>query len=170
MTTSPLLVGATLAAAADPARVDAVVLEAAVGGQPVVDALLDRAGVDESAFLSSLAAQLQWPWLLTVNPDADEAAQLKKACPTRLALRHRLIPLSFEKPGDQAEGAEGEPAANGHTAIDIACYDPFDLQARQAAARVVPIPGSMAPRRRAPRCCAPSRNSTAWGPTPSRIS
>ena len=90
MTTSPLLVGATLAAAADPARVDAVVREAAVGGQPVVDALLDRAGVDESAFLSSLAAQLQWPWQLTVHPDGDDAAQLKKACPTRLALRHRL--------------------------------------------------------------------------------
>ena len=140
MTTSPLLVGATLAAAADPARVDAVVREAAVGGQPVVDALLDRAGVDESAFLSSLAAQLQWPWQLTIHPDGDEAAQLKKACPTRLALRHRLIPLGFEKREHHANGAEGESATDAPGAIEIACYDPFDLQARQAAARVVPLP------------------------------
>ncbi len=140
MTTSPLLVGATLAAAADPARVDAVVREAAVGGQPVVDALLDRAGVDESAFLSSLAAQLQWPWQLTVLPDGDDTARLKKACPTRLALRHRLIPLSFERQAKQPEGPNGEPAPDEPIAIAIACYDPFDLQARQAAARVVPLP------------------------------
>jgi type II secretory ATPase GspE/PulE/Tfp pilus assembly ATPase PilB-like protein len=142
MTTSPLLVGATLAAAADPARVDTVVQEAAVGGQPVVDALLDRAGVDETAFLSSLAAQLQWPWQPSIHPDSDDAAQLKKACPARLALRHRLIPVAFEKAGGPANGADGEPATDEDKpdAIAIACYDPFDLLARQAAARVVPLP------------------------------
>ncbi len=140
MTTSPLLVGATLAAAADQSRVDAVAREAAVAGQPVMDALLDRAGVDEPAFLSSLAAQLQWPWHLTVQPDDDDAAHLKKACPTRLALRHRLIPLSFEKLGELNGGPNGEPTSSEHSAIAIACYDPFDLQARQAASRVVPLP------------------------------
>ncbi|HEY2574204.1 MAG TPA: GspE/PulE family protein [Verrucomicrobiaceae bacterium] len=142
MNTSPLLVGASLAAAADPARVDAIVREASVGGQPVVDALLDRAGVDETVFLSSLAAQLQWPWDAVLQPDGDEAAQLKKACPTRLALRHRLMPLAFEKTGEPAESANGNGESNpdDQTAIAIACYDPFDLQARQAAARVVPLP------------------------------
>ena len=129
MTTSPLLAAAFLAAAADQRRVDEVLSEAAAGGQPLVDALLDRAGLDETLFLSSLAAQFQWDWCPVVQPDGDAAPTLKKACPAGLALRHRLIPLAFQN--------EDEPESG---MITIACYNPFDLDARQAAARLVPLP------------------------------
>jgi type II secretory ATPase GspE/PulE/Tfp pilus assembly ATPase PilB-like protein len=106
--------------------------------------LLDRAALQENVFLHSLADEMHWPWLPLLEPDAAEAPDLKRVCPPRLALRHRLMPLSFESTAPDPE----KPEANEQQAVVIACYDPFDLMARQAAARTVPMPirWRMAPR------------------------
>lgn len=143
----------TLAGAGEePEVIRTVLMEANAAGQPVMDALLDRAGVDETQFSSSLAAGMDWGWLEVIHPDVDRSAELKRACPARLALRHRLIPVAIESlhPEGEVEAEAGNPAsASKAEAIVIACYDPFDLQARQAAARVVsmPIRWRLAPRR-----------------------
>jgi type II secretory ATPase GspE/PulE/Tfp pilus assembly ATPase PilB-like protein len=140
----------TLAGAGEePEVIRTVLIEANTAGQPVMDALLDRAGLDETQFSSTLAAGMDWGWLEVIRPDVDRSAELKRACPARLALRHRLIPVAFENLHAAAEEGKtdgGEPQAE---AVVIACYDPFDLQARQAAARAVPMPirWRLAPRR-----------------------
>ena len=106
----------------------------------MIDAVLDRASVDEPAFLRSIAEQMRWTWLPVLQPDLDETTDLKRACPARIALRHRIMPLGFEPAHHVSENGNGAAPHEEKRAIIIACYDPFDLYARQAAARVVPMP------------------------------
>jgi type II secretory ATPase GspE/PulE/Tfp pilus assembly ATPase PilB-like protein len=135
----------------DPEKIAGVLRETGPAGMPIMDSLLDRAGLDEEAFPSRLAAQLGWSWQSTLTPDAESAAELRRACPARIALRHRLLPLKLEtENGAETEVVSGTPSKDKKPqAIVMACYDPFDLQARQSVARVTatPVHWLMAPRR-----------------------
>jgi general secretion pathway protein E len=152
-----LLAAATLAGSQDLDVVKAAAREASVSGQPVVDAVLEKAALGEHEFLRALAHELHWPWQTELQPDMDEAAELKKECPPRLALRHRLLPLAFVSPAapDESAAANAEGAVKekdkdktGKRSLVIACYDPFDIMARQAVARTVnmPVRWTLAPR------------------------
>lgn len=149
-----LLTAAAVAGSQDLELVKTAAREASVSGQPVVDAVLQRATLSEHEFLKALADALRWPWQPELHPDMDEAAELKKECPPRLALRHRLMPLAFvraAKPeaGGDAPGTAGDDRReHGKRSLVLACYDPFDLMARQAVARVIamPVQWTLAPR------------------------
>ena len=110
--------------------------QATTSGAPLMDALFDEAGADETEFPRKLAEEMRWRWEAAVRPSATDAAELKRECPARLALRHRVLPLAFETVPD------------GGRRLRLACYDPFDLQARQAVARAtsVPVQWQLAPR------------------------
>lgn len=141
---SPILQAAAQCGEVDLETVKTVSREASTAGLPLVDELLDRTGLQEADFLHSLADKMHWPWLPSLEADATEAPDLKRVCPPRLALRHRLMPLSFESTAADPT----QPESHEQQAVVIACYDPFDLMARQAAARTVPMPirWRMAPR------------------------
>ncbi|MBI4024412.1 MAG: type II/IV secretion system protein [Verrucomicrobia bacterium] len=104
---------------ADLTGCEATLKQAAAQQRSMVDALLDEGLVDESRFLSALSASLEIPWrnepIITMPP------ALREKFPVRLALRHRLLPLSADE-----------------TSIQILTYDPFDLLARQAVAQAIP--------------------------------
>ncbi len=121
---SPILEAATLSGDVDRGHLETLMSQATLGGQPVVDALLDTHSFDETKFLEAIASKLKWEMLTSLQPDSADTIELKRACPARLALRHRIIPLSFESTADT---------------VVIACYDPFDLLAKQAVARTVPF-------------------------------
>ena len=105
----------------------------------VVNTLLDVGQLDEEVFLSNLAGGLRIPWVAMPLPDAEEAPELKRLLPARVALKHRLLPLQLIP----EEGTEQKKIA-------IATCDPFDLLARQAVAREVdaPVRWCVAPRKR----------------------
>ncbi|MEI6535117.1 MAG: ATPase, T2SS/T4P/T4SS family, partial [Verrucomicrobiaceae bacterium] len=130
---SPILEAATQSGAMERGVLESMMRDAVFGGRPVVDALLETPQVDELVFLGGLAKKLNWNWLPVLQPDPDNAVELKLACPARLALRHRIMPIAFEETADA--GVAGPKEAR---TVVIACYDPFDLFARQAVARSVP--------------------------------
>jgi len=135
---TPLLKAVSQCPDADVEKLTALTQSAVWRGASAVDELLDQGGVSEYTLLPHLAVQVGWPWEPTPLPDPDVSASLKKACPARLALRYRLLPIGY-LPGAVPLGED--PAGNGPpNAIVIGCYDPFDLLARQAAARSVPLP------------------------------
>ncbi|MFZ4763854.1 MAG: GspE/PulE family protein [Roseimicrobium sp.] len=130
-----LISAASRSGAVDLDLVKTAARDASSTGQSVVDAVIERAAMDEHRFLQALASELHWQWLPQLLPNGDDAADLKRACPARLALRHRLLPVSFEELPVPA------PESNApDRALVLACYDPFDLMARQAVARTVPMP------------------------------
>lgn len=144
---TPLLSAATRAGAADADAVNAAAREAAASGQSVVEAVIEKMSLDERGFLEALADEMHWPWQPVLQPDSDSAAELKRACPARLALRHRLLPVAFESLSAEANGNgtvkhEGDDEGEIPTdrALVLACHDPFDLMARQAVARNVTMP------------------------------
>lgn len=102
--------------------------EAAFMGLPMMDHVLDHGQVEEVALGRAMAEELKWPWQDVLHPKDEEAADLKRVCPARLALRHRLLPLTLES--DES----------GEQHLVLACYDPFDLMARQAVSRTVQLP------------------------------
>src|SRR5688572_23773041 len=91
-----LLSAASRAGANDLESVKAAIREASSSGQSAVEAAIDKGAMNEREFLEALAEELQWPWHGRLDPDEDSTAELKRACPARLALRHRLLPVSFE--------------------------------------------------------------------------
>ena len=131
-----LLSAATQAGSTDLDAVNTAVREASMSGQSVIDAVLERASLGEHEFLKALAEEMHWPWQPELQPDLEEAAELKKECPPRLALRHRLLPLGFLTPPAPASADGPLP----QRALVMACYDPFDLMARQAVSRTVSLP------------------------------
>jgi type II secretory ATPase GspE/PulE/Tfp pilus assembly ATPase PilB-like protein len=138
-----LLSAATRAGAADVESLMTAVRDASSSGQSVVEAALEKSAVNEREFLEALSAELHWPWQAKLEPDEESAVELKRACPARLALRHRLLPMSFEiiPQSPDREGADvTEGNAQCERALVLACNDPFDLMARQAVARNVPMP------------------------------
>jgi type II secretory ATPase GspE/PulE/Tfp pilus assembly ATPase PilB-like protein len=106
----------------------------------VVNTVLDGGQLDEEAFLSNLATGLRIPWVAMPIPDAEDAPELKRLLPARVALKHRLLPLQLV-PAE--EGKDGKK-------IVLATCDPFDLLARQAVAREVDasVRWCVAPRKR----------------------
>jgi general secretion pathway protein E len=138
-----LLTAATRAGAADAELVRVAAREAAASGQSVVEAVIEKAALDERGFLEALAKEMHWPWQPVLQPDGDSAAELKRACPARLALRHRLLPVAFEELSPEGNGAEKHDDDDGDVSgrtLVLACHDPFDLTARQAVARTVTMP------------------------------
>ncbi len=110
--------------------------QALTAGQPFLRELIDTAHLDERNFLHSLAEDMKWPWLESVQTDATSAAELKGMIPARFAVRHQILPLKFETNGTEAPTS----GSHGPRTLVIACHDPFDLVARQSVARRVNMP------------------------------
>ena len=122
-----------------------VVRQAVLSGQSPLDSLLDQSTLDEAELLQHLAAELAWTWEPSISlPDAAATGPLKAACPARLALKHRVLPLTLREgnPGVDPASEEAVPS------LVMACYDPFDFTARQAVARTLsqPVQWCLAPR------------------------
>jgi len=113
-----------------------LIAEAAQRQRSPVDELLDAELVGEELYLKALAEDLGLEWLETI-PVVEDVVTLREACGPRVALRHRLLPVSIS----------GEGAARR---LKVATYDPFNLVARQAAAQQldVPVEWCMVSRRR----------------------
>jgi len=106
----------------------------------VVNTLLDAGQLDEEDFLSNLAGGLRIPSVAMPLPDAEEAPELKRLLPARVALKRRLLPLQLIP----EEGTERKKIA-------LATCDPFDLLAR----------ASGRPRGGRARCAGASRPASA---------
>ena len=105
--------------------------EAAQAQKPVVTALLEIGQVDEKVFTRKLGAELGMPvWEEELPPIP---APLKEKFPARIALRHRLFPVTPEERGP----------------LPVLCFEPFDYLARQVLAGFWPGPTRLmlAPRR-----------------------
>jgi type II secretory ATPase GspE/PulE/Tfp pilus assembly ATPase PilB-like protein len=119
--------------------------EANAAGQSVMDVFLEKGLVQEDG-LPVLARELGWVWAPLLQPNLEAASELKRLCPARLALRHRLLPLDLVSDGEKGDevpaspGPGTSPAAEEGKTLILACYDPFDLLARQSVARMVPLP------------------------------
>jgi len=91
-----------------------------------IDDLLDAAVVDEEAYLRELALDLDIPWMANIEL-AENAVALREVCGPRVALKHRLLPVSLEGEGDAQK-------------LILATFDPLNLVAHQAAAQELDIP------------------------------
>ncbi len=113
-----------------------VLREAAQRQRSPIDDVLDAGIVDEEKYLKELAGDLGMEWLDNI-PIAEIPLPLREACGPRIALRHRLLPVSIE-----GEGL--------YRRLKLATFDPFNLVARQAVAQELelPIDWCMASRRR----------------------
>jgi general secretion pathway protein E len=101
-----------------------------------IDDVLDADVVDEEQYMAELAHDLGIEWLDSI-PMPDVPLPLRAACGPRVALKHRLLPVSIT-------GEEGQQR------LKICTFDPFNLVARQAAAQELelPIDWCMASRKR----------------------
>ena len=153
------------------AGIEKAINEAALGQRSIIEELLNRDIFNEEDFLQGLAEELNISWeenLKTINK-----RKLREVCSAQLALKHRLLPLSFgdgselieEEDPDDAGNAlpgDGEPgnaehkengssgASKAKVRLRIATYDPFNFLARQTASQMIdsPIEWSMASRTR----------------------
>ena len=92
------------------------VVDASTEQRSMVNALLETGQVDEKVFAHKLGESLGLPgWEGEIPPIP---APLRVKFPARIALRHRLLPVT---------PAEGAP-------LPVLCFDPFDHVARQALA------------------------------------
>ena len=91
-----------------------------------IDDLLDAAVVDEESYLRELANELDIPWLESITNE-ENTLPLREACRPRIALKHRLLPVSIEGEGDQKK-------------LILATFDPFNLVALLAAAQDFSMP------------------------------
>ncbi len=98
-----------------------VIASASTRQRSPLDDILDAALVDEEPYLRELAQGLGLEWL-EVIPVAEQAVQLREICGPRVALRHRLLPISISETGDKKR-------------LRLATFDPLNLVARQAAAQ-----------------------------------
>ena len=101
-----------------------------------IDDVLDSGVVDEEPYLRELAGELGMEWLMVI-PAEEATLPLREACGPRIALRHRLLPVSIEGEGDFQK-------------LKLATFDPVNLVARQAVAQEIelPIEWCMASRKR----------------------
>ena len=147
--------------------------EAAAGQRSVVEEVLNRDLVTEEDFLRCLSEELKIGWEDDLKP--IDKRKLREVCSAQLALKYRLLPLSYgdgselEDGGDETSnslpaqpGAEPDPdggddgegdagdAPAGRVRLRVATYDPFNFLARQAASQMIscPIEWSMASRTR----------------------
>lgn len=153
--------------------IEKVVVEAASGQRSVIEELLNREMVNEEEFLGGLADELRIPWEAELKP--INKRKLREVCSAQLALKYRLLPLSYgdgselveeEDPDDSSnslppqpgvdpneleeEGEDDAAAPTGRVRLRIATYDPLNFLARQAASQMIscPIEWSMASRTR----------------------
>ncbi len=104
----------------DPAEARRILTEASESQSSLVRALYDGQMVDENAFAKNLGEWLQlptWETFIEALP-----AELRETVPARIALRHHLLPASF----DEETGV-----------LNLVTYDPFDLVARQVVSSQV---------------------------------
>ncbi len=151
--------------------VEQAITEAALGHRSIIEELLNRDLFNEEEFLQGLAEELNITWEDTLQP--INKRKLREVCSAQLALKHRLLPLSFgdgselieeEDPDDAGNGLPGQTGGGkehdngdappappkGKIRLRIATYDPFNFLARQAASQMIncPIEWSMASRTR----------------------
>ncbi len=141
--------------------------EAAAGQRSVVEELLNRDLVTEEDFLRCLSEELKIAWEPEVKP--INKRKLREVCSAQLALKYRLLPLSFGdgselledegdergglppqpgggpeveegEEGEEGEGGGGPAGAGGRLRLRIATYDPFNFLARQAASQMIDYP------------------------------
>jgi len=131
--------------------------EAMSGQRPVIEELLNRELVPEEEFLKGLAEELHLGWEDTLDP--INKRKLKEVCSAKIALKHRLLPLSFgdgselieaDDPNDasndlpdqsnEEEKSEKKELSDGQMRLRIATYDPFNYLARQAASQAIDFP------------------------------
>ncbi len=141
---NPILAAAAKSGADDPEKVQAALHDAPATGQGMVAYLLGKIPLDEHQFLQALGSELGWSPLDLTTPSTEQTPELKKLLPARLALRHRLLPLRLEA-RLASKSEEGSASANGDpepvdNVLVLGCHEPFDLLARQAVARHVPMP------------------------------
>lgn len=107
---------------ADNPAVLQAVEEACYNQTSFVEAVLDVEGVRERDFLMALAHTLELPWW---EGSAERPAEpgLRRHLPAEIALRHRLLPVSYD------EGQEGRPGF-----LHLATFDPLNLVAHQRVA------------------------------------
>ena len=91
-----------------------------MGQRSIIEELLNREMFNEEEFLEGLAEELDINWekdLKTINK-----RKLREVCSAQLALKHRLLPLSFgdgsqlmeeEDPDDASKALAGQDANGG---------------------------------------------------------
>ncbi|MEM7478016.1 MAG: GspE/PulE family protein [Planctomycetota bacterium] len=106
--------------------------ESGVNQNSFVDLALDSGDIDdEDKFAESLGKEVGLKWTTELEPDSAAAGRLKRICPARIAVRHRVAPLRIH-PTEDNEAAIKR--------IDVALYDPFQFQDRQAVLKAVDCP------------------------------
>ncbi|HUF62802.1 MAG TPA: type II/IV secretion system protein [Verrucomicrobiales bacterium] len=144
-----LLLEAARAAGADGLDKLEKVIESAVFQQrSAIDDIIDTRLVDEDRFLEELAKKLKFSWEEKLEKEEEKPRRLRELCSAQVALKHRILPIAFEEdaagPGEGGQGEEGlgSSSANGSGSgtLVVATYDPFNLQARQAAGQLIPVP------------------------------
>lgn len=110
--------------------------EASQSQRSPIDSILDAGLVEEEPYMEELAGLLRLEWVPEF-PAEQSSLDLRSACGPQVALKHQVLPIEIEGEGINAR-------------LVVACYDPLNLIARQAAAQVVefPIVWKMASRRR----------------------
>ena len=107
------------------AGIEKAINEAALGQRSIIEELLNRDIFNEEDFLQGLAEELNISWeenLKTINK-----RKLREVCSAQLALKHRLLPLSF---GDGSELIEEEEVWNTGR-IDIDACNPHGSSRRR---------------------------------------
>lgn len=84
----------------------------------LIGAILDKHHVDETGFLSAVAADYGLPWW--EDSKATMPPELRQRFPVRLALRHHLLPVQQDETG-----------------IWVLTYDPFDYLGQQLVAQTL---------------------------------
>ena len=84
--------------------------EALSGQRPVIEELLNRELVPEEDFLKGLAEELHLGW--EDNLDPINKRKLKEVCSAKIALKHRLLPLSFGDGSVLIEEEDPDDASN----------------------------------------------------------
>ena len=128
-------------------NIEKAIDEASIGQRPVIEELLNRDLVPEEEFLKSLAEDLHLGWEDELKP--INKRKLREICSAKIAIKHRLLPLSFgdgselieeedpddasntlpEQPGGEDEEEVNEPASD-QLRLRIATYDPLILMAK----------------------------------------
>ena len=105
-----------------------------MGNGSALLAILDAGLVDEHAFLSGLAREIEMPWIeAPVELSEDDARLLRQWCPADLALKHHILPV-----GISPATADRPPV------VQLATYDPLDLVRHSAASRRIETPATWA--------------------------
>lgn len=123
-------------------KLDEVIDDATFQGRSAIDDILDTRLVDEETFLSALSKTLKLGWQEDLERTDVKPRELQAVCSAQVALKHRLLPVSLLRSGDPPAGEvdEDEEIPADQLLLEVATYDPFNLQARQAASQLIDVP------------------------------